>query len=226
MSTENNARLVWSEFDVNLNTPDTLLNSIRFDLYTQTDFSNHVASLDFSLEYNANQEPSNVTFELWLLPFTMTVEFDQQANQTTFDFTVIRDGNSEPRFSLGAELNYTDINNIEETITTGSTYFQYGSLRIDLSADIATLFDELEDPNGTMLPNEIVNILNQYVNGTFKLDGSPVGTLQFFHTFIDGYSANIVFNDGTQVPLEEILERFFDAIGSEIKEFITQWFEE
>ena len=227
-STVNDARLIWSEFDVNLNTPDTLLNSIRFDLYTldQGNFTNYVAYLDFSLEYNANQEPTNVTFELWLKPFTMTIEFDQQATQTSFDFTVIRDGNSTPRFSFGAELNYDDINNIEDTITTGAVYFQYGSLRIDLNADIASLIEAFDDPNGNLTPNEIVNILNQYVNGTFKIDGSTVGTLQFFYDVEnDGLLINIVFNDGSQVPLEDLLERFFTTIGEEIEEFLTQWFE-
>ncbi len=226
MSTANDARLVWSEFDVNLNTPDTLLNRIRFDLYTQEDFSNYVAYLDFSLEYNANQEPSNVTFELWLKPFTMAIEFNQQATQTTFDFTVVRDGNTTPRFSFGGELNYADLTNIEDTITTGSVYFQYGSLRVDLDADIASLIEELEDPNSTLTPNEVVNILNQYVSGTFKINGSTVGTLQFFYDVQnDGLLVNIVFNDGSQVPLEDLLERFFTAIGEEIENFITQWFE-
>ena len=225
VSTVNDARLTWSEFEIEVADQDTLPKSIRFDLHIDNNFSNHVASLDFDITYNDNQEPSNVTFELWLKPFTMTIAFDQQATQTSFDFTVIRDGNTTPRFSFGAELNYTDLTNIEDTITTGSTYFQYGELRIDLSADIATLITELEDPNGTMLPNDIVNIINQYVNGTFKLNGATVGTLQVFHTVLDGYSVEIVFNDGTQVPLEDLLDRFFTAIGSEIEEYFEQWFE-
>lgn len=212
-SSENDAKLEWTNYSETLN---SIADSLHCNLYiNDINQWNKVAYIDYSATFDENDLPTNISFTLSVIPYSINFTFSQTSTKVSFDFETIKAGNATPLFSFGGYIEFSDITNIKNSITKIGAHFQYGKMKLLISFDFEK-FNSIQNPT--------IDDFNEALDGGFYYANKKVGTI----TLILDEEANernifVVFNDGTNIKLEDLLEEFFNSITYDLKAFFSNF---
>ncbi|MEO1254318.1 MAG: hypothetical protein AAFY41_05465 [Bacteroidota bacterium] len=160
-------------------------------------------SLDLSIEWTENGYPVKANASLNVVPFTMSLSFDDtQARISEASSSITKNGNI--LIAIDTKLTFLSENKEEVTKVEGGV--QYANMKIQGSVD--PTFEWEDEGDG------VVDDLNDFVDLEVLIDGSKVGDI----VFIDDL-AYIEYEDGDKVLVEEILQPVIDRVEAELEEF-------
>lgn len=161
---------------------------------------NVMARLTFSASYSSNGLPEELSFVLWVKPFTLAINLSNQSTTSKGSLSLIEDGKSQPIIAFGATVEFT--NSSKESVSSVTdAYFQVKGLRIAGNVNVAAIGEDATEQQ-----------LNDNVDIAISVDGSEVGELVFVKS--SSTEAYIKFSDGSKEPAETYLD-MITAMGEE-----------
>ena len=97
--------------------------------------SYYVLSIDFAAEWGSQGEPEMMDVEVFVLPFTFSIDFNISTASADANFEILY--NSEPLFSVGLDATFADAS-MEMPINVYG-YIQYLSVKFEIDVDVQNI---------------------------------------------------------------------------------------
>jgi len=171
--------------------------------------------IDYTGSFDDNQEPVNISGNLYLKPFEMHMGYVKSSMKIEADAYMKEDGASSSVMSmdLTADLEYTTLDSVPKKVYGN---VQYGGLKVVGSVMMKDL-SKLNDPKAAdidpFIDAKLYNYPDLYQIGEIV----PMDTTDAQGAYVD---AKIIFTDGSSEPAE----KYFKTIEEDMEKFVDENF--
>ncbi|MBS1681020.1 MAG: hypothetical protein JST48_04855 [Bacteroidetes bacterium] len=158
------------------------------------------AEVKFTANYDDKDDPNLVSLNLYLNPYTWTIDFDNTKPTSTSE-SVSLSKNEKLLIGTGISATYASASDKEGgSPSSASGYIQLVDVRFTISLNMSA-------------PNANPNDPNTFVFITITVNGSAAGKVIFDQTDPQNPVPYVQFNDGTKTKLETLFQSFGDELS-------------
>jgi hypothetical protein len=167
-----------------------------------------LVGIDFAANWGSQGELEMLDVEVFVLPFTFSINFNIASVSGDIDFEILY--NSESLFSIGLDATFADAT-MEMPINIHG-YIQYLSVKFDIDIDVQNITDLVAQvqANPTMYTQEqMLEMLNNEIDAVVLVNGVKAADIEMeIDALTDEPYPVFVYTDGTSEPAQPYLEEF------------------
>ncbi len=156
-------------------------------------------TLDLEINWSSKGEPETAFIDLFVKPFSFTLNFDDSGSATA-ELEAAIDKGTESIVAVAVKVDYTSAHKEDVKLVDG--FVSYRAIKIDGDIDVAAL-DASEDGD----PNDYVHL--SLLSGDRKL-GDIVFVKEEIEVGVEDWVPYVKFNDDSTQKLEDILKPVLD----------------
>ena len=172
-----------------------------------------LVSIDFAAAWDSQGEPEMMDVEVFVLPFTFSIDFNITSLSGDIDFSILY--NNEPLFSVGLDATFADAT--METPINIHGYLQYLSVKFDVDIDVQNIVDlveQVESGTAVYTDEQLLEMLNNEIDAVVLVNGVKAADIEMQFDAITGDPIPVfVYTDGTSEPAQPYLEDFVLSLG-------------
>lgn len=170
-------------------------------------------SIDFAAEWGSQGEPEMLDVEVFVLPFTFSIDFNIATASADANFEILY--NSEPLFSVGLDATFADAS-MEMPINVYG-YIQYLSVKFEIDVDVQNINNLVAQVQANPLmytDEQILEMLNNEIDAVVLINGVKAAEIEAQMNPITGEPYPVfVYTDGSSEPAQPYLEDFVLSLG-------------